>query len=208
MPNEEPRALETTLIDMAATDLRTRGIDFGDFDRIVREHQKQIYRILLLMMHDPDAADTLTQECFLRAFRKRDSFRGESSLSTWLARIAINLARDHNRSRRWAFWRGLRQTDPAVVTRAADVRDSPEQVLLAREQMVAVWSAVERLAGRQKEAFILRFAEEMPLEAIALAMNLEVGTVKAHLSRALQAVRKRCGRPTREPGLRGDRTGE
>ena len=184
---------------MAATDLRTRRIEPGDFDWIVRRHQRQIYRILLLLVRDPDAADTLTQECFLRAFRKHAGFRGESSLATWLVRIAINLAHDHNRNRRWTFWRRLVRIDPADDVPAPDTRLSPEQILAAKEQLAAVWSAVERLAHRQRTVFTLRFAEEMPLEEIASALDLRIGTVKAHLSRALDAVRIACKKSGSKP---------
>ena len=75
-----------------------------DFDGIVFQNQKRIYRTLLLLVRDADAAENLTQECFLHAFRMRNGFRGESGVATWLVRIAINLAHDHNRNRRWAFW--------------------------------------------------------------------------------------------------------
>src|SRR5512136_2354512 len=78
--------------------LTTGRIEPEDFDRIVLQHQKQIYRMLLNIVRDSDVADTLTQECFLKAFKRRSSFRGESSLLTWLVSIAINLARDHNRN--------------------------------------------------------------------------------------------------------------
>jgi RNA polymerase sigma-70 factor (ECF subfamily) len=189
--------LETTLTDMPVDDLRTRRLEPGDFDWIVRQHQKQIYRVLLLLVRDPDTADTLTQECFLRAFRKHDSFRGESGLATWLVRIAINLAYDYSRNRRWAFWRRLARADKPEMVQVPATQLSAEQVLIAREQVAAVWSAVEKLSRRQKTAFILRFAEEMSLEEVALAMNLGVGTVKAHLSRAIDAVRNSCNRPGR-----------
>jgi hypothetical protein len=67
------------------------GITPDDFDSIVRCNQRRIYRLLLLYLRDADAADTLTQECFLRAFETRARFRGECSLETWLCRIAVNL---------------------------------------------------------------------------------------------------------------------
>jgi RNA polymerase sigma-70 factor (ECF subfamily) len=188
------RALETTLTDMPAPETRTRRLEPGDFDWIVRQHQKRIYRVLLLLVRDQDSADTLTQECFLRAFRKHDTFRGESGLATWLVRIAINLAYDHNRSRRWAFWRRMARATGSEMVQVSAAQRSAEQVLLAREQVAAVWSAVERLPRRQKTAFVLRFAEEMSLEEVAKALDLEVGTVKAHLSRAIQAVRETCRR--------------
>ena len=136
-------ALETTLTDTPVTQLRTRRLEPGDFDWIVRQHQKQIYRVLLLLVRDPDTADSLTQECFLRAFRKHDSFRGESGLATWLVRIAINLAHDHNRNRRWAFWRRLAREARPEAARVPAAERSVEQVLIARELVAAVWSAVE-----------------------------------------------------------------
>jgi len=184
--------LETTLTDVPAAGLQSRKIEPADFDRIVHLHQKRIFRILMLLVRDSDAADTLTQECFLRAYRKHAGFRGESSVETWLVRIAINLAYDHNRSRRWAFWRRLSRADCPEAAQVSAELPSAEQVLLVRERVAAIWSAVERLSLKQKTAFLLRFAEEMTLEEVAEAMGLEVGTVKSHLSRAVEFVRKGC----------------
>lgn len=77
--------------------LRMTALD--DFTPLVQSHQQRIYRVLLGMVRDTDAAQTLTQECFLKAYQKRTSFRGEASVGVWLLRIAVNLARDHRRSR-------------------------------------------------------------------------------------------------------------
>jgi RNA polymerase sigma-70 factor, ECF subfamily len=184
--------LDIALTDIADTDMEIHRIETEDFDGIVARHQKQIYRILLHIVRDADIADTLTQECFLRAFRRRGSFRGESSVSTWLVRIAINLAHDQNRSRRWAFWRKLERTDRMDAIRTADARQSPEQTLMKSESVDAIRSAVEKLPGRQKTVFLLRYVEEMSLEAIAEAMGLKLGTVKSHLSRSVEAVKACC----------------
>jgi RNA polymerase sigma-70 factor (ECF subfamily) len=176
--------------DVAQDKMRVRTIEAEDFDWIVREHQKQIYRVLLFLVRDADAAENLTQECFLRAFRKRGSFRGESRVSTWLVRIAINLARDHNRNRRWAFWQKLTRTDPLDAFKVPDVQRSAEQAVMDHESLDAIRAAVEKLPERQKAVFLLRFVEDMPLEAIAEVMDLELGTVKSHLFRALGTVRR------------------
>jgi RNA polymerase sigma-70 factor (ECF subfamily) len=162
-----------------------------EFDSVVRLYQRRIYRVLFLMVRDSEIADTLTQECFLRAFQKRDSFRGQASLETWLVRIAINLGHDHAKNRRRRFWRLLVRGEEASEQMVADARPSPERVLVAREELAAVWSAVDKLSPQQRTAFLLRFGEEMELEEIAGAMELEIGTVKAHLSRAVSAVKKR-----------------
>lgn len=169
----------------------------ADFDQLVRQHQRRIYRVLLGMLRDTDAAETLTQECFLRAYRHRRSFRGDASVETWLTRIAINLARDHVKSRRRAFWARLfdrRAQDPERETDVLDVAGvtpSPERVLAARERVAEVRAVVDQLPARQREVFLLRFVEEMTLEEVAQATGAELGTVKSHLHRAVNTVRSR-----------------
>ena len=171
------------------------GISTEAFDALVRVHQRQIYRILLLQLRDADAAETLTQECFLRAYAKRGDFREEASIGTWLIRIALNLARDHAKSRRVAFWRllGRARREGDLVGRdivLSDPDPNPERRLIARERLAAVWAKVDRLPGRQRTCFMLRYVEEMPLGEIARAMQVEVGTVKAHLAGAVGTLRR------------------
>jgi len=181
---------------VAGAEIEMCPIEQNDFDGIVFHYQKQIYRTLLFLVRDADAAENLTQECFLRAFRMCSKFRGESGPATWLVRIAINLAHDHNRNRRWAFWRRLTRTGRVDAIGLVDSRRSPEQVMIDSESLSNVWSAVGRLSERQRSVFLLRFVEEMPLEQIAEAMHLELGTIKSHLHRAIEAVRKACGPKT------------
>jgi len=186
----------TTTMDMAANRGRTEGIAAEEFDHLVRSHQRRVFRVLFSLVRDRDVADNLTQDCFLHAYQKRATFRGEASVETWLVRIAVNLARDHARNRRLAFWRNiLRRTSPlAEKTAEIDIPDpdpSAERVLLAREQLATVESILEKISPQQRLAFYLRFFEEMPLEEIAEAMQVEVGTVKAHLFRAVSAVRNK-----------------
>ena len=167
-----------------------------DFDAVVREHQQRIYRVLNGVLRDEDAADSLTQECFLRAWQQRAGFRGEASVATWLRRIAVNLAIDHQRNRRAGFWRRLFASQPADAEVAAeqmasvpDAAASPERRVLAREQAERVWQIAGRLPMQQRAIFVLRFAEELTLEEIAETLDLKLGTVKAHLFRAVHTVR-------------------
>ena len=183
--------METDLIlDGAMAD--DGSFELEDFERIVIDHQRQIYRTLLLLVRDQDAAEILTQECFLRAFEKRDSFRGKSSLNTWLIRIAINLAKDHNKNQRWAFWRKIRSMDQTDTLRVVDASHSPEERLIETERVLAIHSALGKLSEQQRIVFLMRFIEDMPLELIAQALELKLGTVKAHLYRAIDAVKKSC----------------
>jgi len=165
-----------------------------DLTHLVQAHQQRIYRLLLGMVRDPDAAEILTQECFLKAYRKRASFRGEASVGVWLLKIAVNLGRDHRRSR----WREFRdrsfssnEEGAELGRKLPDPHASQEQALLGREEVAAVWAAVEGLSAQQRAAFVLRFVEEMSLEEIAEAMSLRLGTVKTHLFRALRAIRQK-----------------
>jgi len=163
-----------------------------EFSRIVTSHRPQIFRFLLASTRDVDLAETLTQECLLKAHRNWSSFRGDSSAMTWLMRIAINLQKDHWRNRRMQFWRQTRNSS-VDVDEASDWlpsgESSAEKKLLAREQVGHVWKAMERLSERQRTVFLLRYVEERELSEIAEATGLSEGTVKAHLSRALAKVR-------------------
>jgi RNA polymerase sigma-70 factor (ECF subfamily) len=167
-----------------------------EFARIVESHRPQIFRFLLASTRDIDLAETLTQECFLKAHRNWGRFRGESSAMTWLMRIAINLQKDHWRNRRLQFWRQTR-TNAVDLDEASEWlpsgERSAEQRMLAREQVEQVWKAVEGLSERQRTVFLLRYIEDQELSEIAQATGLSEGTVKAHLSRALGKVRAELG---------------
>ena len=186
--------METVLTTALNTSVEkvTEAISSKGFDEIVLVHQRRVYRVLFLLLRDADAADTLTQECFLRAYKNLATFRGECRIETWLLRIAVNLARDHGKSRRTSFWRklvGLEEAETAP-RQFRGTQPSPERVLLAREELGAVWTAVSSLSQQQRTIFFLRFAEEMPLSEIAAILRLRVGTVKAHLFRATARVRE------------------
>lgn len=167
-----------------------------DFSSVVQSHRPQIFRFLLASTRDYDLAETLTQECFLKAHRNWSSFRGDSSAMTWLMRIAINLQKDHWRNRRMQFWR-LTQTNAVELDEASDWlpsgERSAEQKLMAQERVAQVWQAVKGLSERQRTVFLLRYVEEQELSEIARATGLSEGTVKAHLSRALAKVRAELG---------------
>jgi RNA polymerase sigma-70 factor (ECF subfamily) len=170
-----------------------------EFSSVVQAHRLQIFRFLLASTRDVDLAETLTQECFLKAHRNWDRFRGESSAMTWLMRIAINLEKDHWRNRRLQFWRHTR-TNSVDLDEASEWlpsgERSVEQKMMAREQIQQVWQAVEGLSARQRTVFLLRYVEDQELREIALATGLSEGTVKAHLSRALVKVRAQLrGKP-------------
>jgi RNA polymerase sigma-70 factor (ECF subfamily) len=177
-----------------AVQARAEAISESSFEDIMRQHQRRVHRVIYLLVRDPDIADNLTQECFLRAYQKRASFRAECRIETWLLRIALNLVRDHGKNRRISFWRRLIGIEANHETtqplQFASPQPSPERVLLAREELQSVWKALSSLSPQQREIFFLRFAEEIPLLEIAELLELKIGTVKAQLARATGKLRE------------------
>jgi len=162
------------------------------FSIVVETCRPQIFRFLLASLRDEDLAETLTQECFLKAYRGWLSFDDESNVMTWLMRIAVNLQKEHWRNRRTQFWRHTRanavDTDKASEWLPCGER-SPEDYVLAREQVGKAWRVVDCLSERERTVFLLRFVEGLELREIAQVADLEAGAVEAHLSRALLSVR-------------------
>jgi RNA polymerase sigma-70 factor, ECF subfamily len=161
-----------------------------DFDSLVSQHRPRIFRFLLASLRDRESAENLTQECFVRAYRARDQFRGAASISTWLLQIAANLVRDHESSGRLKFWRralGIDLRD--VMDSVPDRQLSPESMLSVKQEVAAVWRVAAKLSERQRTVLLLRFVEDLDLLEIAEVTGLKLGTVKTHLFRALEAVR-------------------
>jgi RNA polymerase sigma-70 factor (ECF subfamily) len=188
--------LEAALVPTlrAPAEERTMAVAPEQFEQIVQQNQRRVYRVIYLLLRDHDAAETLSQECFLKVYRGLPDFRGDCRLDTWILRIAVNLARDHAKSRRLSFWKRLVGLDSEPQNgriEHPDLQPSPERVLLAREQLESVWAAVETLSQQQRAIFLLRFSEEMSLAEIADILGLRIGSVKAQLFRAMSAVRKK-----------------
>jgi RNA polymerase sigma-70 factor, ECF subfamily len=160
----------------------------------MRLYRGRVFRYILFATRDEDVAESLTQDCFLRAHTAQSSFRGECAMSTWLMRIAVNLVRDHQRNMKLRFWKRAAMLDAAEISdRLPDMQTSTEHRLIARERVATVWRAVETLSERQRNIFLLRFVEELELPEIAEAMQLNLNTVKSHLYRALSAVKQQVG---------------
>jgi RNA polymerase sigma-70 factor (ECF subfamily) len=171
-------------------------LELADFDEVVRLYRPRIFRFLMASLGDRDVAESLTQDCFLKAYNARHQFRGDSSLSTWLTRIALNLVRDHMRSRRIRFWQKTRDNALDLVDISDWIPDtavSAETAYLQRERVKEIWKAVDQLSRQQRMVFILRFVEELELAEIAETTGMNTSTVKSHLYRALRVVRERAG---------------
>ncbi len=170
--------------------------ELEDIDTLVRIYGPRLQRYVAFSIGDQDLAETITQDCFLKAYHGRESFRGDCSVSTWLFSIANNLIKDQLRTKKFQFWRKAR-AQAIDVTELASLlpsgASSPETVLLARERAGQVQEALKELSVNQRKVFLLKFAEEMDLEEISQTMGMPVNTVKTHLRRSVLAIRARLG---------------
>jgi len=170
--------------------------ELDDIDALVRTYRPRLLRFVTFSIGDPDLAESITQDCFLKAYNGRGSFRGDCSVNTWLTSIALNLIRDQQRLQKFRFWRQARATAIDVSDAAnflASHESSAEARILAIERTEQVQAALENLSVNQRAIFLMRFAEDMDLAEIAATIKMPINTVKTHLHRALKAVRAQVG---------------
>jgi RNA polymerase sigma-70 factor, ECF subfamily len=163
---------------------------------LVSTHRARLLRLVTFSTGDLDLAETVVQDCFLKAYRARESFRGDCSVSTWLYTIALNVMRDYQRLQKPHFWKsaGLTAVDLTDARSAlASQEPSPETRMLAGEQANRVQLALKSLSPKQRIVFIMRFLDEMELQEISATTGMPLSTVKTHIRRAMKAVRSRLG---------------
>jgi RNA polymerase sigma-70 factor, ECF subfamily len=173
---------------------------------LIGEFHQPIYGLIYRIVNDPsDAADT-TQEVFLKVFRGMKHFQGESSLKTWIYRIALHEASNR---RRWWFRHKAQETsiDPVEAgeveyseERLVDPSDSPFEQFAQAEVRAVVEQALERVPEPYRTAIILRDLEEMSYDEIAEVLQISLGTVKSRITRGRGALRKKLGAYIREAG--------
>jgi RNA polymerase sigma-70 factor, ECF subfamily len=168
------------------------GSELDDIDTLVRTYRPRLLRFVTFSIGDADLAESITQDCFLKAYNGRANFRGDCSVSTWLTSIAVNLIRDQQRLQKFRFWRQARATAIDVTDAASFLpsnESSPESRVLVKEKAMQVQAALQNLSPNQRSVFLMRFAEEMDLSEISVVTKMPINTVKTHLHRALKSVR-------------------
>jgi RNA polymerase sigma-70 factor (ECF subfamily) len=177
---------------------------------LIGEFHQPVYSVVYRIVADPaDAADT-TQEVFLKVFRGMKHFNGQSSLKTWIYRIALHEASNR---RRWWFRHKSRETSlepagqeieplgPCVLEAVlADESDSPFESVAHEEVRVRVEEELRKVPEPYRTTVILRDLEEMSYEEIAEITDVSLGTVKSRLTRGRQALKQRLIAYVREVG--------
>ena len=153
------------------------------FDRLFEEYQHAVFNYVLRMVGDRDRADDITQDTFIKAYRKLDSLTDESSIRPWLYRIATNTAIDEIRRRRFAY------TSDAFPERADDAL-GPEGQAMAGRLDDAVQRALMRLRPNHRQCLVLSDIEDMSGQQIAEVMGISYGAVRTLLCRARGEMRQ------------------
>ena len=172
----------------------------SSFERFVEEHQVMVFRTLTRLVGCRERVPDLAQEVFLRLYRALPGFRGEALMSTYLYRIAVNVAQDE--------WKRRRREDRPLVAIAEDERgweerlrhpaEDPEAQFARRELQANVEAELQRLSSVERTVLVLYHQEERSYQQIAEIVGLPIGTVRTHLHRGRLKIRE---------GLKGVRGG-
>lgn len=162
---------------------RVRGGDEGAFRALVDRHRQRIFALCHRILRDPEDAEDAAQEAFVKAYRRLDSFRGDSQLYTWLYRIATNVANDHYQARRRR--RSVEGGDSETLQPPrVDDPDRPDRAAERADLKVVARRALDKLPPLFRTVLILREYEGLEYRDIAETLNIELGTVMSRLFRA------------------------
>jgi len=167
--------------------------DKDAFDRLVARYYRGIYNMIYRMLGNAEDASDLTQETFLRAYTRLETFHLGRSFSAWIRRVATNLCIDHLRGRGEATASLDERLEAGIEQADTSPAGSPEAQTEIAEDARRVLAAVQKLPPKQRAVLIMRHIEGMTLEEIAAALRWPLGTVKVNLFRGRQAVREMVG---------------
>jgi RNA polymerase sigma-70 factor (ECF subfamily) len=159
---------------------------------LVAEHERMVFQLALNLVGDRDEALEVSQEVFFRVFRTIQRFRGQSALRTWIFRIVVNQARNRQR-----WWRRRHRTEQVSLDEHIEQHGDPaeregvgpDRVLHRKELAERLWAALDALPFDERTAIVLREVDGLSYDEIAFSLNVTLGTVKARLTRARQALR-------------------
>ncbi|HLO31422.1 MAG TPA: RNA polymerase sigma factor [Anaerolineales bacterium] len=163
--------------------------DSSAIENFVQTYQQDIYRLALSILDDSSEAEDATQEALLAALRSLDSFRGVSSLKTWLYSIAVNICR--NRLQRHKTYNRLTR----ILGNILRIRATPsvEESAIQRESNEAIWRVIHSMDEKHRIPIVLRYYHDLSVAEIANILQIPEGTVHSRLNaarRQLQGVLK------------------
>jgi RNA polymerase sigma-70 factor (ECF subfamily) len=157
----------------------------SEFAQLYTEHSRAIYYLALRLLSDPEKAEDATHDVFLKAFKKMDQFRGESSWRTWLYRIAINHC--HNLKQAWHDRHMVSNADDAIWETTPARTDSPFRVLETKELGQRIQQALDGLPGEYRLLLLLVADEQLSYEEVGELTGQSPDAVRGKLHRARKA---------------------
>lgn len=178
----------------AALVRRCQHGDTDAFGRLVARHDKRVYALVARVLGPAATADDVddaAQDVFVQAWRALPRFRGDAQFSTWLYRIATNMAiKQWHRAKRGAPAVSQEDLPPAVRAALADPARGPEDEAASRAQGRALREAVDRLPEKQRTVLLLHYFDDMPCEEVAALLGCSVGTVWSRLHYGCRKLRQ------------------
>jgi RNA polymerase sigma-70 factor (ECF subfamily) len=156
-------------------------------EKLYREHYARILRLCRLLLRNQQEAEEVVQEVFLKLIQMR-TVQQRDSWDAWLTQVAVNACRDRRRSWWWR-WRSAAPLE-LLDMHLSGGEPTPEEVTVSREQREQIWQFFRRLSHRQQEVFVLRYVEGWSDHQVAAMLGVTPGSVKQHLFRAVQRLRK------------------
>ncbi len=171
------------------------------FDELIRLNDRRILQVAHGIMGNMQDAYDAYQEGVIRAYRKLDTFRSDSSFSTWLTRIVINQALNMKRRLRWKQRLSLDQLSESAPDLLRDNQATPDEVFVTSELSDEIRKSMELLSDRERTVFVLKHMHGFRLREIAVMIDCAEGTVKNYLFRATRKLRDelRAYSPERAP---------
>jgi RNA polymerase sigma-70 factor (ECF subfamily) len=162
-----------------------------NFEKIAKLHWHATFQFIRQAVRDTHIAEDLTQDCFQKAYKGWNQFRGDCSVNTWLRRIAANVVNDFARHKPSQMLRNAAPIDLANADRwAPDRTRSPEATVIFMESVRQIWKIAESAPLKQQTVLFLRFSKDLKVAEIAEVMCISEAAVKVHLFRAVQGIRK------------------
>ena len=155
-------------------------------EKMVHTYQKDVYRLALSILEDPDEAEDGTQETFLAALRALSSFREGAAFKTWLFSITINVCR--SRLRRGKNRSRLQQILQSLFHLRGEV-EHPEKTAMQNQADAELWNAIRTLDEKHRIPIVLRYYHDLPIADIATMLNIPPGTVHSRLNHAREKLR-------------------
>lgn len=170
------------------------GGDIEAFETLIQSHQKRVYNIALRMTKNPEDAQELAQDALVRAFTSISKFRGDSSFSTWLYRITVNVCTDFLRKRNRVIHisveQGAAANDNEQGLQIAEDSPGPDELAEKKQLKKLVRDAMDSLSDDHRQVIILRDIMHMSYKEISDALNVNEGTVKSRINRARGELKK------------------